>query len=138
MTYYGYADGGVFHNQTPSKRKAYISFKIFDSEDKKNFVVHYNDSLNNSYTNNQAEYIAITRLLNEFLAQFNAFDIRPTHLKVFTDSQLVVNQLKGEFKVKSDNIRTYYDTLKKIILNFPVPIEIEWISRTEIVKILGH
>lgn len=49
-------------------------------------------------TNNEAEYYALIEGLKE------AINRNITELIVFGDSQLVIKQVKGEFKIKSDNL----------------------------------
>jgi len=53
-------------------------------------------------SNNVAEYLALERVLDAALAA------KVKTLTVGGDSQLVVNQLNGEFAVKSQNILPYY------------------------------
>lgn len=60
-------------------------------------------------TNNVAEYTAIIRGL-EKAKQLGFYDV-----EVFVDSQLVEKQLKGEYKVKSPELKLLYDELKSEI-----------------------
>ncbi len=60
-------------------------------------------------TNNVAEYTAIIRGLQK--AKQLGFD----DVEVFVDSQLVEKQLKGEYKVKSPELKLLYDELKSEI-----------------------
>ena len=45
--------------------------------------------------------------------------------RIFTDSQLVVNQLNGSWQVKSDNIRSWYEEAKDLIEPHVI---IEWVK----------
>lgn len=60
-------------------------------------------------TNNVAEYTAIIRGLQK-AKQLGFYDV-----EVFVDSQLVEKQLKGEYKVKSPELKLLYDELKSEI-----------------------
>ena len=62
-------------------------------------------------TNNVAEYTAIIRGLQK-VKQLGFYDV-----EVFVDSQLVEKQLKGEYKVKSPELKLLYDELKSEIIS---------------------
>jgi len=53
-------------------------------------------------TNNVAEYSALIAGLRV------ALDFDVTELEVVSDSELVVKQMLGEYKVKSENLRAFY------------------------------
>lgn len=77
-------------------------------------------------TNNFAEYMALQTAL---LKYFNVKD-----LIIKTDSQLIFNQLKGTFKVRSTNIVPMYTTCQGLILGRKekkCDTTIEWIKREE-------
>jgi len=59
-------------------------------------------------TNNVAEYTALIRALEA------AQDMGATNLTVYTDSELMVRQLQGSYKVKSDLIRPLFDQVNKL------------------------
>jgi ribonuclease HI len=75
-------------------------------------------------TNNQAEYTAIIRGLEELLKTYSG------ELLVQGDSQLVINQLKGEWNVKKRNLIPLYERVKELEVRFS-KIEYEWIERNE-------
>lgn len=59
--------------------------------------------LGDDYTNNQAEYHALLKGL-EVCADLDIDEVR-----VYSDSSLVVNQMRGDFRVRSDNLRPLYE-----------------------------
>ena len=65
-------------------------------------------------TNNHAEYAGL--ILG--LQQARALEIK--HLKVEGDSLLVINQMKGDFKCRSENLIELYDKAKEIASYFEV------------------
>lgn len=68
-------------------------------------------------TNNVAEYEALLALLNWCLEK------KVDSLKVFSDSKLLVEQIKGNFKVKAENLKKLHrEALEKInkINNFKI------------------
>jgi len=54
-------------------------------------------------TNNEAEYTAIIRAIEA------ALQIGAEELTVFSDSELLVRQINGEYRVKSENIKPLYE-----------------------------
>ncbi|MCX8094430.1 MAG: ribonuclease HI family protein [Candidatus Goldbacteria bacterium] len=73
-------------------------------------------------TNNFAEYKAFLSLL-EILDKHSIKNI-----KVFTDSELLVKQLKGEYKINNEAIKKFITEIKKYK---KIKYEIEHISREE-------
>jgi len=63
-------------------------------------------------TNNIAEYTALIYALQEALA------LKAGHIKIFTDSELLYNQLKGSYKVKNANIKPLFDQVKNLAKGF--------------------
>ena len=60
-------------------------------------------------TNNYAEYAALLAALEYALAHGHAA------LSVVSDSELLVKQMRGEYKVKSPDLRILYDQARKLI-----------------------
>lgn len=73
-------------------------------------------------TNNVAEYQALLIAL-ETASEFNAKRIR-----LFLDSELVVKQIKGEYKVKNSNIKPLYEVIRATLSKFEA-VEITHIPR---------
>ncbi|MFP4633374.1 MAG: ribonuclease HI family protein [Candidatus Aenigmatarchaeota archaeon] len=63
-------------------------------------------------TNNRAEYTAVVEALKK------ANELGKKEVKLYSDSNLLVRQLSGDWKVKSDEIRKLYDKTKKLMKNF--------------------
>ncbi|XP_071712655.1 uncharacterized protein [Rutidosis leptorrhynchoides] len=77
-----------------------------------------------STTNNEAEYEALLAGLR--LAR----DLNIQYLKVFVDSQLVVNQVAGIFEARSPTIQQYLEKSKELIEQFK-GFEIEHVRRSQ-------
>lgn len=73
-------------------------------------------------TNNFAEYSALIRALKI------AIYFKTKSLKIRTDSELVVKQLIGEYKVKNENIKPLYDLAVKLIKKIP-NFKVEHVTR---------
>lgn len=64
-------------------------------------------------TNNQAEYLALKYALEE------ARKMGVREVDVYMDSMLVVNQLKGTFKVKNRDLWPIHESVKSLVAHFP-------------------
>jgi len=73
-------------------------------------------------TNNQAEYLALCKAL-EVAAQFDA-----QKLRVCSDSQLMVRQLTGQYRVKHENMKPLYERAQRLIRQFK-QVDFEHITR---------
>ena len=82
-------------------------------------VVEYIESVMPSYTNNEEEYHGVIAAL--YLAK--------TGDEVYTDSLLVVNQIKGMYAVKKPHLKALCDEAKRLQREKQVPVT--WISREE-------
>ena len=58
-------------------------------------------------SNNEAEYEALIAGLN--LAR----ELGVKNMKIHSDSQLVVNQVNGEYQAKEDNMASYLEEVRK-------------------------
>lgn len=61
-----------------------------------------------STTNNVAEYTALIYALSEALI------LKAKKIKVWTDSELLYKQLKGEYKVKHQNLKPLFNQIKHL------------------------
>ncbi len=90
-----YVDGGSRGNPGVAGAGAYIT-------DTEGVVVgEFKRHIGNA-TNNVAEYEALLLALNE------ARDMGCKELEVFADSELVVRQIRGEYKVKNEGLKPLY------------------------------
>lgn len=90
-----YGDGGSRGNPGPGASGAVL----YDAE--KNVVGRYEKYLGHT-TNNQAEYEAV------ILGMQKAQELGGTELDIFLDSQLVVQQLKREFRIKDKKLQPLF------------------------------
>lgn len=88
-------DGGARGNPGPSA----IGIVIKNSEGE--IIKEYQEFTNVS-TNNVAEYSALIKGLSI------ALDLNIKLLKCFLDSELVVKQVKGEYRVKDENLKLLF------------------------------
>ena len=78
-------------------------------------------------TNNFAEYEALIRALNGLL-KIKSIQTGDSHLQIFSDSELMVLQIKGEYKVKHFQLREQHKTVS-ILLRAFAKFDIKHIKR---------
>lgn len=124
-----YADGGSRGNPGPSA----AGFVVLSTD---NILLHSGNKYIGITTNNQAEYHAVIIGMEWCAAQ----GIK--HLDVRLDSMLVVNQLKGIFKVKNRDLWTLYERSRELSMKFEsfrvthVPRELNKLADKEVNKAL--
>jgi len=102
-----YIDGASRGNPGPSG----IGVVVLDEEGKV-LQEHY-EFLGSNYTNNQAEYAALIRALEICSTIFPKGVIH-----VFSDSELLIKQLTGRYKVRSRSLREMFRSAKEIERSF--------------------
>jgi ribonuclease HI/pterin-4a-carbinolamine dehydratase len=100
-----FADGGSRGNPGPSAS----GYVLYDKED--NVLVDEGVYLGIT-TNNQAEYTALKLGLERALKE------GAKEIEVYMDSLLVVNQMKGVFKVKNRDLWPIHDAIKQMVPKF--------------------
>lgn len=109
-----YADGGARGNPGPAGAGAVV----FDMGNKR--VVEVSDYLGIA-TNNVAEYEALLRGLIALQKEYPAGYFNTTSLVIRMDSKLVIEQLKGAYKVKHPNLIPLYLGVKNTLArHFPL------------------
>lgn len=88
-----YTDGGARGNPGPSA----CGIVIFHNDKLIDFDAFYVGHT----TNNQAEYLALRKGV-EIVCK-----LRPESVKFYLDSELVVNQMKGEYKIKNNELKNH-------------------------------
>lgn len=127
-----YADGGSRGNPGPSAS----GFVVLAMSGK---VLYRQGVYLGITTNNQAEYRALKFGLEAALERFQA---RKVH--VYMDSLLVINQMKGIFKVKNQDLLPVHQAIKQLLPQFQmvafdhVPRELNKLADAEVNKCLDE
>lgn len=100
-----YTDGGARGNPGP----AGFGALLFNENGE---LIDFTGGYGEHATNNFAEYSAL--LLGLKLAQKKGV----TDLECRLDSELVVKQIKGEYKIKDGNIKNFYKKINDLLKNF--------------------
>lgn len=72
-------------------------------DENKSILKEVSEYLGDGITNNQAEYSALIRALEE------CKELEADEVNIISDSQLLVRQMKGQYKVNSENLRGLYN-----------------------------
>ncbi len=110
-----YIDGASHGNPG----KAGIGVVVIDSDG--NIIKKISKAIGET-TNNIAEYIALIYGLQEALI------LKVSYVNVYSDSELLVNQIKGTFKVKDLKLRLFWGICQHLIDAFK-KMNIEYIPR---------
>jgi len=73
-------------------------------------------------TNNIAEYSALICALQEALI------MKASVLEIFTDSELVFKQVRGDYKVKNSNMKNLFDQVQQLLKGFK-HVELQHVRR---------
>lgn len=101
-----YTDGASRGNPGP----AGLGVVLIDAQGRE--VLKLSESLGHM-TNNQAEYWALIRGLEE------ALRLKPRWLEVRLDSELLARQLEGRYRVKHPRLQPLYQRAKGLLARFP-------------------
>lgn len=115
------ADGGARGNPGPAAC-------AFVAKDEAGILLEKRGKYLGRATNNVAEYSAVMLGLGWVLSNLgNLRDL--SQIQFFLDSNLVVNQLNGKFKVKDDRLREFFLKIKSSEQEMWVPISYGYVPR---------
>ena len=97
-----YTDGGSRGNPGPSG----IGVVICDNTGK--VIKEYGEFLGPRFTNNEAEYSAVVSAMKKIKSLFGKGKMKSLELEFFADSELIVKQLNGEYKILNENIQPLF------------------------------
>lgn len=81
-------------------------------------------------TNNEAEYLAAIFALKKFKEIFGKKLAKETEIEIRSDSQLLVNQMEGKFKILEENLKDLFLELWNLKLDFK-KVKFKLISRKQ-------
>lgn len=122
-------DGGAIGNPG----KGYGSFEVSSGA---RVVQHGRESYVGRITNNQAEYMTLIRSLR-WLADHLGSSAHTTSVEVWGDSQLVINQLTGSWKVRNTGLLPLVREAQSELDRFD-KTRLTWHPRAFSVARLGH
>jgi len=142
-----YVDGGCINNHDKNKvNEAYGSFKVIEELEDEQKVLATCKLNFGEFTNNEAEYLAIyygIMFIYSIISEKVCRNLDgPVTALIYTDSQLVVNQVWGDWEVKESRLEPFCQMVKEVVeistVNDAVIINAKWVERAQIEKELGH
>ena len=115
-----YTDGGSRGNPGHSG----YGLVIYDDNQK---ILYQESKYLGIKTNNEAEYSGLLGALIWLSNNQNSFDL--SQINFFADSQLMIRQMQGIYKVKADNLKPFYKQAKDILKNISTPIVFKDVRR---------
>ncbi|MBU1083438.1 ribonuclease HI family protein [Patescibacteria group bacterium] len=108
-----YTDGGARGNPGP----AAAGMVVYDSEG--NLIEKFSSFLGNNLTNNQAEYQAVILGLGRIQKLItDPKELLEINVEVRMDSELIVKQIQGSYRVKNPGLKPLFAKLWTLISDF--------------------
>ncbi len=107
-----YTDGASRGN--PGKASVGVVF----CNQKKEVIKKHSTYLGDKITNNEAEYQAVIIALKKFIALFGKKLAEKTDIEIKSDSELLVKQLEGKYKIINPNIQKLFVQVWNLKLDF--------------------
>lgn len=117
-----YTDGGSRGNPG----KAGIGVVICNEKGQE--IKKYGEYLGDNLTNNEAEYQAVILALKKFKALFGKKLAENTDVEIRADSELVVKQLNGEYRLENPKIQQFFIEIWNLKFDFK-SVKFKHISR---------
>ena len=112
MKYIIYTDGGSRGN--PGIAGVGVVF----CDEKGLAVKEYSEFLGDNLTNNEAEYRAVIIALKKFKALFGKESAKAAEIAFKCDSELLVKQLTGEYKLSDEKIQKFFIEIWNLKIEF--------------------
>ncbi|MBZ1345236.1 MAG: ribonuclease HI family protein [Candidatus Nealsonbacteria bacterium] len=107
-----YTDGGSKGNPGPS------AVGVLFCNEKDEVVKKYSEYLGENFTNNEAEYLAVIFALEKFKALFGKKLAKNTEIELRSDSELLVKQLRGLYKILEPELQHLFLKIWNLKLDF--------------------
>lgn len=115
-----YTDGGARGNPGP----AGFGLVIYSDH---NQIIHKDSKYLGIKTNNEAEYSALIAALTWVLQNKEKANITTVHF--YSDSQLLVRQIQGKYRVKAPNLKGYFYAVTQLLQQINLPFKPQDIRR---------
>ncbi len=106
-----YTDGGARGNPGPA------ALGVVISDQKGNLIKEYGEALGVK-TNNEAEYAAVIFALKKIKALFGKEKIKKMHIDMKMDSEFVMKQLNGEYKIEEERMFPLFVAVWNLRMDF--------------------
>ncbi|EKD70990.1 MAG: fructose-2 6-bisphosphatase-like protein [uncultured bacterium] len=82
-------------------------------------------------TNNQAEYHGILNALKYLLLHVTCYMLHDFQIECFLDSQLIVEQMNGRYKIKNEGLKPLYWEIRGLIMDLGGKVTFAHIPRAQ-------
>ena len=106
-----YTDGGARGNPGPA------AIGVVISDEKGQVLKEYGEYIGET-TNNEAEYRAAIFALKKIKSLWGKETVKSAEVQVFADSELLVKQLNGEYKIENPKIQSFFLELWNLTIDF--------------------
>ena len=120
-----YSDGGARGNPGPAGIGIVIEIRNPNDEIRKQTISKFIGTA----TNNQAEYQAVIEALKWVLNHFALTSEVRVGVEFFLDSQLVVEQLNGNYKLKNEGLKPLFWEIRELIMKLGGRVSFKYIPR---------
>ena len=107
-----YTDGGSRGN--PGKAAIGVVF----CNEKEQVIKKFGEYLGDNLTNNETEYQAVIFALKKFKALFGKAIAKVSEVEVKSDSELLVSQMQGKYKVEDEKIQKLFMEIWNLKIDF--------------------
>lgn len=107
-----YTDGGSRGN--PGKAAIGVVF----CNEEGGIIQKFGEYLGDNMTNNDAEYHAVIFALKKFKSVFGKLIAKDSEVEIRSDSELLVNQMNGKYKVENEKIQKFFMEIWNLKLDF--------------------
>ncbi len=115
-----YTDGGSRGNPGPSA----FGLVVYDDQQQ---IIHKDSKYLGVKTNNEAEYAGLIAAL-EWIKK-NQSKLNLSNINFYSDSQLMVRQISGIYRVKASNLIPIFQEAKKLISQINLSINFQDVRR---------
>ena len=123
-----HTDGGARGNPGPAAIGVVISTEGGPASGggKKEYAEYIGET-----TNNEAEYRALIFALKKLKQLFGSRKLQEYEIGCYSDSELMVKQLNGEYKIKEPGIQRFFVEIWNLKIDLSVPIRFHHVPREE-------
>lgn len=118
-----HTDGGSLNNPG----QAAIGFHIEQGSDR---IYEHSEAIGIA-SNNVAEYTALIRALTYIKEKIGTKELIIERILIIADSELMIKQVTGLYKVKNPDIRSLFNQVKVLEMEIGLPISYKHVLRAE-------
>lgn len=121
-----YSDGGSRGNPGPAAYGFVIKLK---TNSKKLKTIVEDSKFIGEATNNQAEYNGVLAALKHLKLKVESENLKVNEIICYLDSQLIVEQMKGNYKIKNEGLKPLYWKIRELMMDLGGKVQFEHVPR---------